>query len=137
VISTRGQGWPKDGARKDAQAPPHNRARVIVKSGDGRLRALIAERLRGLEGVEVEQEAAGDGPVGSDGDNGRPPALTPRELEVLGLMADGLSNKEIAFRLGVTAHTAKFHVDSVLHKLLAANRAEAVVKGVRGGLITI
>jgi DNA-binding CsgD family transcriptional regulator len=65
------------------------------------------------------------------------PGITPREAEVLGLLADGLANKEIAARLGFSAHTAKFHVESLLRKLDAANRAEAVREGIRRGLIGV
>lgn len=63
--------------------------------------------------------------------------LTPREREVLDLLADGLSNKGIAARLGISEHTAKFHVASVLAKLGAANRADAVRRGVRRGLVSV
>lgn len=63
--------------------------------------------------------------------------LTPRENEVLRLMAAGLVNKEIAGRLGISDHTAKFHVASVLQKLGASSRAEAVAIGMRGGLILL
>ena len=63
--------------------------------------------------------------------------LTPRELEVLALMAQGLPNKLIAFKLGVTLHTAKFHVAQILAKLGAASRTEAVTLGARRGLITL
>jgi DNA-binding NarL/FixJ family response regulator len=61
--------------------------------------------------------------------------LTPRELEVLRLLAGGLANKRIAERLGISEHTAKFHVGRVLAKLDAATRAEAVAIGLRDGLI--
>lgn len=63
--------------------------------------------------------------------------LTPREREVLALLGDGLSNKEIAARLSVAERTAKFHVESILAKLGAANRAEAVARAARGGLLSI
>ncbi len=63
--------------------------------------------------------------------------LTPREQEVLGLMAEGLSNKLIAVRLGISEHTAKFHVNSVLEKLGAETRTEAVVRAARGGLLML
>jgi DNA-binding NarL/FixJ family response regulator len=63
--------------------------------------------------------------------------LTPREQEVLNLLADGLSNKQIAERLDISGHTAKFHVASVLAKLGAANRADAVRRGVRRGLVSV
>jgi len=68
---------------------------------------------------------------------GAAPGLTPREMEVLGLLADGLANKEIGARLGISAHTAKFHVESLLRKLDAANRAEAVREGIGRGLIGV
>jgi DNA-binding NarL/FixJ family response regulator len=64
-------------------------------------------------------------------------ALTPRELQVLRIMAQGLVNKEIAEQLGISEHTAKFHVASILGKLGAATRAEAVAVGIRKGLIPI
>ena len=64
-------------------------------------------------------------------------ALTPRELQVLRLMAEGLANKEIADQLGISEHTVKFHVASVLGKLQAASRTEAVTQGIRRGLVPI
>lgn len=64
-------------------------------------------------------------------------ALSARELEVLAMMAEGLGNKEIAARLSISEHTVKFHVSSILGKLSAATRGEAVARGVREGLITI
>ena len=63
--------------------------------------------------------------------------LTPREREVLELLAHGLSNRQIAERLGISEHTAKFHVASISGKLGAASRTEAVSRGVRRGLITL
>jgi DNA-binding NarL/FixJ family response regulator len=63
--------------------------------------------------------------------------LTPREAEVLGLMAEGLSNKLIAARLGISDHTAKFHVNAVLDKLGAETRTEAVVRAARQGLLML
>jgi DNA-binding NarL/FixJ family response regulator len=65
------------------------------------------------------------------------PVLTPRELEVLRMMAEGAANKAIAFRLHISEHTAKFHVASILSKLNASTRAEAVAIGIRKGLILI
>ena len=66
-----------------------------------------------------------------------PMALTPREREVLELLAEGLSNKEIAAQLGVSPHTAKFHVTALLDKLGAETRTEAVVLAARAGLIDL
>jgi two-component system, NarL family, response regulator YdfI len=65
------------------------------------------------------------------------PVLTPRELEVLRMMAEGAANKTIAWKLNISEHTAKFHVASILGKLNAASRAEAVAIGIRKGLILI
>jgi DNA-binding NarL/FixJ family response regulator len=63
--------------------------------------------------------------------------LTPREREVLELLAQGLSNRRIAERLGVSEHTAKFHVASICGKLQASSRTEAVSHGLRRGLISV
>lgn len=64
-------------------------------------------------------------------------ALTPREMEVLQLMAEGLPNKIIASRLKVSLHTAKFHVAQILGKLDATSRTEAVTIGARRGYVTL
>jgi two-component system nitrate/nitrite response regulator NarL len=64
-------------------------------------------------------------------------ALTPREAEVLSLMAEGLSNKLIAERLKISDHTAKFHVNAILNKLGAETRTEAVVMAARRGLLML
>jgi DNA-binding NarL/FixJ family response regulator len=63
--------------------------------------------------------------------------LTPRELDVLEMLAEGLSNKMIAYRLSISEHTAKFHVNSILAKLHAGTRTEAVMRGVRLGLVKV
>jgi DNA-binding NarL/FixJ family response regulator len=64
-------------------------------------------------------------------------ALTPREADVLEMLAEGLSNKQIAGRLAISDHTAKFHVNSILGKLDAGTRTEAVAKGIRSGLLKV
>jgi len=64
-------------------------------------------------------------------------SLSPRETEVLRLLADGLANKEIGFSLGISEHTVKFHVNSILTRLNAASRAEAVAIGIRRGLLLV
>ena len=63
--------------------------------------------------------------------------LTPREVQVLELLAEGLPNKAIAARLGISDQTVKFHVASISGKLGAANRTDAVRRAVRRGLITL
>jgi DNA-binding NarL/FixJ family response regulator len=63
--------------------------------------------------------------------------LTVREGEVLRLLADGLGNKDIAAKLGISEHTIKFHIRSILGKLGATSRTEAVTRGLRTGLIEL
>ena len=63
--------------------------------------------------------------------------LTPREIEVLELVAEGRANRAIAGRLGISDQTVKFHLASITGKLGAANRTDAVRRGVRAGLITL
>jgi len=70
-------------------------------------------------------------------DAARAATLTPRELEVLRMIADGLGNKQIAARLAISEHTVKFHVGSVFAKTHASTRAEAVMIGARRGLIVL
>ncbi len=66
-----------------------------------------------------------------------PDALTPRELEVINLIAEGLPNKIIANQLNISEHTVKFHVNAILTKLGAQSRTEAVVRATRLGYITL
>jgi NarL family two-component system response regulator YdfI len=63
--------------------------------------------------------------------------LSPREREVLSLLAEGLSNKVLAYRLGISEHTVKFHITSIMGKLRAGSRTDAVMQGIRRGLILI
>jgi DNA-binding CsgD family transcriptional regulator len=63
--------------------------------------------------------------------------LTPRELDVLALLAEGASNKTIARQLGISVHTAKFHVGSILDKLDATGRTDAVAHAARRGVINL
>lgn len=63
--------------------------------------------------------------------------LTPRELEILACLGEGLSNKAAARRLGISAHTVKFHLEAVFAKLGATSRTDAVARGLRSGLIVL
>jgi len=65
------------------------------------------------------------------------PTLTAREVEVLTALAEGLGNKAVARRLGISPHTVKFHIESLLRKLGAATRAEAVAKGLRRQIVEL
>jgi two-component system, NarL family, response regulator YdfI len=64
-------------------------------------------------------------------------ALSAREAEILNMLADGLGNKEIAWRLHISEHTVKFHIGSIFNKLNASSRTEAVAIGIRRGLIAL
>ena len=76
-------------------------------------------------------------PATADGFGPARPLLTRREREILGCLGDGQSNKAVARRLGISQHTVKFHLEAVFAKLGANSRAEAVAKGLRGGLLEI
>lgn len=82
----------------------------------------------------VASDHRGDG-SGAPRDAAVDARLTPRELEVLALIVEGASNKVIARHLGITTHTVKFHVASLLDKLDVAGRAEAITQAVRLGVI--
>src|SRR5215471_5050935 len=73
----------------------------------------------------------------SSSDNDYEEPLTAREVQVLELLAEGLPNKSIAVRLGISDQTVKFHVASICGKLGAANRTDAVRRAVRRGLISL
>jgi two-component system nitrate/nitrite response regulator NarL len=63
--------------------------------------------------------------------------LTPRETEILTLVGQGMSNKAVARHLGISVHTVKFHLEALFARLGATNRAEAVAKGLLGGVIEL
>jgi DNA-binding NarL/FixJ family response regulator len=79
------------------------------------------------------------GPLVPDRPDDRPPdePLTPRELEVVALLTEGLPNKAIAQRLGISDQTVKFHVASIYGKLGASNRTDAVRRALRRGIVTL
>jgi DNA-binding NarL/FixJ family response regulator len=90
------------------------------------LSTATADRLAGVFGdqlAEVDDELSEE--------------ITSRETEVLRMLAEGLVNKDIAARLGISEHTVKFHISSILDKLGASTRTEAVTLGIRRGLIPI
>jgi DNA-binding NarL/FixJ family response regulator len=76
------------------------------------------------------------GPIAAEQETPRE-QLTAREIEVLTMLAEGEGNKQIARRLGISEHTVKFHVGSILGKLNASSRTEAVTAGLRQGLIVL
>lgn len=90
-----------------------------------------------LEGLAVSDPSLEPSPSAMPRRDEAEENLTPRELEVLGLVAEGLSNKAVAARLGIRESTVKDHVNSILEKLGAQSRTEAVTLALRRGLIAI
>jgi len=103
----------------------HASAQLAAASSASRLRAAVGAVLEGLSARETPWL----------GETGEHEPLTPRELEVFELLGKGLSNRDIGGVLGISAHTAKYHVAQILAKVGAATRAEAVREGLRSGLI--
>ena len=103
-----------------------------------RLTALLSDvpglrlaRVNERADVAVVSSHAAEKPAEQDA------ALTPREIQVLTLLAEGASNKSIALRLGISVHTVKFHVASLLDKFEAIGRTDAVTQAVRLGVIQL
>jgi DNA-binding CsgD family transcriptional regulator len=113
--------------------------RLAIDVGDPALADRIASALSDVEGIELV--GAGDRPDAVVVAGQRMAeadcevALSPRELEVLALLAEGASNKLIARRLGISAHTAKYHVASLMEKLDAVSRTDAVAHAARIGVL--
>jgi DNA-binding NarL/FixJ family response regulator len=97
---------------------------------------VAADAIVVLPGRASHVDAAEDHVGVVDDDESFQEALTPREVQVVELLAEGLPNKAIAARLGISDQTVKFHVSSICGKLGAANRTDAVRRAVRRGLIT-
>lgn len=108
--------------------------------GPAQLSAALLAVARGLtvfDSALTEVRAAPRSTPSATSGAAGPDTLTPREREVLALLAEGLSNKAIADRLSISEHTAKFHVNAVLAKLGVQRRTEAVVRAARLGLVTL
>jgi DNA-binding CsgD family transcriptional regulator len=112
---------------------------VAIDVGDPALADRLASLLGGVAGLRLAApgEAASIALVSRDQPAGERSEieLTPRERDVLALMAEGASNKAIARQLGISVHTAKFHVSSLLDKLDATGRTDAVAHAARRGVI--
>jgi len=118
----------------------HGWAVVPAHAGPGQLQAGILAAAAGLAALPAASPVDRFVRAGTGDDDGDPESvemLTPREHEVLEWLARGLSNRAIGEQLGISEHTAKFHVASVLAKLGAGNRAEAVGLGLRRGLVAL
>ncbi len=111
-------------------------AGVVLRTADAAtLQAALLAITRGL--VVLEHGFASLRPAPESRPAASADAFTPREREVLALLARGLSNRDIADALDISAHTAKFHVNSILQKLGVERRTEAVVRAARMGLVTL
>ena len=102
---------------------------MAMAAAAARLTAVSPEVLDSILPAPSDPGAPDDLPLGEP--------LSGRESEILALLADGAGNKEIASRLHISEHTVKFHVSSILAKLGAATRTEAVGRGYREGLIVL
>jgi DNA-binding CsgD family transcriptional regulator len=113
---------------------------VAMAIDDSALADRLATLLSGIPGLRLAQpgEAADAALVSARAAPAEQDApLTPREVEVLNHLAEGASNKTIARRLGISVHTVKFHVGSLLDKLDATGRTDAVAHAARIGVIQL
>lgn len=127
-------------ARVIGALPLRGWAIVGREASAAELRAAVLAAAEGLVAVPASRAGrilGGPGEPAARDPEALPEPLTAREREVLELLGQGLSNRRIAERLLISEHTAKFHVASVLGKLGASTRTEAVSRGVRRGLITL
>ena len=97
----------------------------------GEFATIAAARESGLDADGILIAARGVSP------NSGPEPLTPREIQVIELLVEGLSNKKIAAQLGISDQTVKFHVAAICGKLGAANRTDAVRRAIRQGLVAV
>jgi two-component system nitrate/nitrite response regulator NarL len=161
LVIDRPQGrWLGEAARDDRSSGGAARRRLILSddpalgadrtipgvlprdASAGQIAAAVVALSEGLT-VRVAAWVPGmtpRGPIGAlPGDDAelarRGASLTPREQEILGLVGGGMSNKTIARRLGISAHTVKYHLEAVFAKLGVRSRAEAATQGMRRGLV--
>lgn len=117
--------------------PRHAESDEIRSGIQAAAAGLLVARPETLERLQRARDPMAPAGLGNAARPQYTEALTPREIEVLRMLAEGLANKEIARRLKISEHTVKFHIGSILGKLSASSRTEAVTIGIRLGLITV
>jgi DNA-binding NarL/FixJ family response regulator len=124
------RGWAVRAARAGARAvlPRTASADAIIAAVEAAAAGLLV----------LPSDALAEVPQGTAARTAAPPeALTAREAQILALLAEGLVNKQIAARLGISRHTVKTHLGALFHKLGVSTRAEAVAAGARAGVILL
>jgi two-component system, NarL family, response regulator YdfI len=135
LTSDEGAAWVEQAMRSGA-------ARAVLSQDSSAEEIIAAVYAAGLGFAVLRAERVKAAVHATTGVHPRPSetphqALSPREREVLAMLAEGLGNKEVAWRLKISEHTVKFHVNSIFQKLNASSRTEAVTTGIRFGLISI
>jgi DNA-binding NarL/FixJ family response regulator len=116
------------------------RAVLARQASEAQILAAVSAAAAGLVVLEpqmIEPLLEAPAPLHRDLPGPDTEPLTPREIEVLRMLAEGDANKVIAWKLGISEHTVKFHVSSIMSKLGAASRTEAVATGIRQGLVLL
>lgn len=131
LTNERHPAWTQEAARLGV------RALLSRDASAAEILAAVEAAAAGMAVVDPRELENLLAPTGSAAVSSETHTLTARELEVLRMMAEGAANKAIAWKLGISDHTVKFHVASILGKLNAASRTEAVTIGVRKGLILL
>jgi DNA-binding NarL/FixJ family response regulator len=134
VLASHGAvAWAGDALRAGVRGvlPRDAAAREVVAALHAIASGLVVVHPDAVEGLAVDLSPA------SRAGSATIAPLTPRELDVLRMLAEGLGNKIISARLGISEHTVKFHIASIFAKLHAGSRTEAVTQGVRQGLIML
>lgn len=116
---------------------PAERAALRAKLGESMAVAGEFASLAAARATDVDADAIVIAHEPEDADEAFDEPLTPREVQVVELLAEGLPNKAIAARLGISDQTVKFHLASIAGKLGAANRTDTVRRAVRRGLIAL
>ena len=131
AVLLTGESWTAEAVRAGVRAilPANASAAEILAAVESAAAGLAVVDPRDLDALLA---AAPPVPVSTDSSN-----LTARELEVLRMLAEGAANKTIAWKLAISEHTVKFHVASILAKLGASTRTEAVTVGIRKGLVLL